>query len=181
MKIKGYQHLKKLNVFIESGDSGFAESLAEAVVRCGAGVVGKGDGKDGFFSSGNFDVNLLLLDIRESDGAVAVTKRIKKEFPHIEVLLINRQDNVRTSMLAMQAGARDELMVPVDLDTLKEKIEVAAQQIDGKKKSICEKFSDVMVAATFAQAGEFETAIDLMDAQSSEERGAVKDKDVKSK
>ena len=172
--------MRKLNVSIETEDRGFGESLSRAVVQCGAAVVGQGDGAGGFFMAGNADINLILLDIRESpDAAIGFLRRVKEGFPDMEVLLINRQDNVRSSMLAMQAGACDELMAPVDKKTLREKLESAAKRlIKRKTKSIFEKFSNAMVAATFAEAGEFETARDLMNEESSQEPENLHEDDI---
>jgi hypothetical protein len=70
-------------------------------------------------------------------------------------------------MVAMQAGASDEILVPCDTGILKKKITDALKRrkkLSGKKRrmSFLRILSESMAAATFAQAGEFDAAIDYM-------------------
>jgi len=67
-------------------------------------------------------------------------------------------------MAGMQAGAADEITVPIDTDTLRATIaSVCSTRKTKRKRSIFKMFGDAMAAVAFAQAGEFDTAVDLLD------------------
>jgi DNA-binding NtrC family response regulator len=66
----------------------------------------------------------------------------------------------------MQQGASDDIIVHFDVDQLRKKINSAlkrrrAQLKASRKGTLLNTFQDAMVAATFAQAGEFETAQEI--------------------
>jgi DNA-binding NtrC family response regulator len=113
-------------------------------------------------------VDLVLLDIRQQlDEALLLLRSIRRELPELEVIVINRPDNVRASLAGMQAGAVDEIIAPCDTGLLRRKITEAwkrrqARLKKKKKRSVLGMFSEAMAAATFAQAGEFETAVEFL-------------------
>ena len=115
--------------------------------------------------------DIVLLDIRQasSEGPHPLLA-IRERMPAAEVILINRPDNIPLSIAGMQAGAADELIAPFDTDTLKNTISAALRRRKKRqgKKSLFQRFGDAMAAATFAQAGEFDTALSLLDGEEDE-------------
>lgn len=113
-------------------------------------------------------VDIVLLDIRQHQHeALTLLRGIKQTLRDAEVIVINRAGNIRSSMEAMQAGADDEIIAPCDTRSLKKKVMAACRRQEKRrrkreKRSFLGIFSDSMAAATFAQAGEFDTAVDLM-------------------
>ena len=111
---------------------------------------------------------VALLDIREDiGGALRWLRAAKREQPGLEVLLINQPEHIENSMAGMHAGAADELTVPLDLSELRRKIMAALLRWENRarpkrRKSLVRLFEEAMTAATFAQAGEFDTARELL-------------------
>lgn len=155
-------------VLLETSDTLFAQNLTKMLQQWGLGVFHHGDGQGQCSLSEREQVEIILLDIRHaSDNTAGQLLSIRENLPGAEIILINSHDNIRASMDAMQAGASDEIFVPCDTGILKEKITDALQRrkkLAGKKKrlSFFRALGESMAAATFAQAGEFDAAIDYM-------------------
>lgn len=170
-------------VFLETGDLIFAQTLTKTLLQWGMGVFHHSTDHDAVVLMEQEKIDVALIDIRLSpDTSLELLKHIKENRPGAEIILINSHDNIRASMVAMQAGANDEIIVPCDTGILRKKITEAVKR--GKKLmrkkrglSFLEMLSESMSAATFAQAGEFDAAIDYMnEAQHSSEE---KDDDKK--
>ncbi len=123
-------------------------------------------------------VDVVLLDIRRQDNnGLALLATIRARMADAEIILVNRPDNIQLSMAGMRAGADDEIISPFDTATLKNKISSALQCRKKRrgKGSLLKRFEDAMAAITFAQAGEFETAVDLLN-ESEEKSSSRKDR-----
>lgn len=111
---------------------------------------------------------VVLLDIREDmASALRWLRAAKREQPALEVVLINQPENIESSMAGMHAGASDELTVPLDLSELRRKIIAALLRWEERtrrkrRKSLVRIFQETMTAVTFAQAGDFDTARELL-------------------
>lgn len=116
----------------------------------------------------------MLLDIRDlADDAFGQVYSTRQQYPGVEVVLINRPDNVVASIAGMKAGAVDEVIVPFDTGALKAIIcevfgRVHAVSAKKVKKPLLVRFSEAMMAATFAQAGDYDGALDMLDQPQSE-------------
>jgi len=148
---------------IVSNDAGFAETMLARLQDWGLTVaLSKGQG------SPPPGAEIVLLDIRQTsnEGAHPLLA-IKEKMPEAEVILINRPDNIPLSIAGMQAGAADELIAPFDTETLKNAISQAMRRRKKRqgKKTLLQRFGEAMTAATFAQAGEFDTALSLLDGE----------------
>lgn len=154
-------------VYLGTTDEVFAESLGRTLRQWDMTVLRHEEAEPlSAIKAGGAD--LVLLDIRRQlDEAMLLLGRIRSELPDVDVIVINRPDNVRASLAGMQAGAADEIIAPCDTGLLRRKITEAGERRRArlkkkKKRSVLGMFSEAMAAATFAQAGEFETAVDFL-------------------
>lgn len=157
-------------VLIESRDSLFAEKIGQTLGQWGVShhLVGSDLGDDPAVREGD----VALLDIRAmAEEAFGQVHSLSHRYPGVEVVLINRPDNVVASIAGMKAGAVDEVIVPFDTGLLQGVITAAwgrreAARQKSRKKPFMTRFSEAMMAATFAQAGDFEGALDLLETPS---------------
>jgi DNA-binding NtrC family response regulator len=106
------------------------------------------------------DVALLDLSNLKTEG-IRLLKKVKKSNPRTEVITINSSEQINLSMEAMKYGAFDELFTPCDIGILVSRIKEAWEKKDQtkkNKKSLLKRYQEHMVAAAFAEAGEYETA-----------------------
>jgi DNA-binding NtrC family response regulator len=154
---------------IVSSDAGFAETMQTLLRSWGLTVALSEESALPSFP----EAEIVLLDIRRdmSDG-LSLLPALRETMPAAEVILINRPDNISRSIAGMQAGAADELIAPFDTEALKNAITAALRRRKKRqgKKSLFQRFGDAMAAATFAQAGEFDTAIAMLDGKEEEKQ-----------
>ena len=165
----------RATALIVSGDSVFAETMKALLQGWGLTVTLSGDSGHPLLPG----TEIILLDIRRANSeGLALLPVIMEKMPEAEVILINRPDNIPLSIAGMQAGATDELIAPFDTSTLKNTISAAIRRRKKRqgKKSLLQRFGDAMAAATFAQAGEFDTAIALLDGEKDETHPSARKK-----
>lgn len=112
-------------------------------------------------------VDVVLLDVRRhDDGALRWISAMRENAPTAEVVLLNAGGDVRFSIEAMRAGASGELSAPLDVEalrrTLTESLRRRNRPLPRARPSLVERFERAMAAATFAQAGEFDAARELL-------------------
>jgi DNA-binding response OmpR family regulator len=98
------------------------------------------------------DVMVLDLKMPGIDG-MEVLRQVRKAYPKIQVIILTGHGTERDEEEAKRLGAFDYLEKPVNLDVLVKKMKAAYRR----------KLEDTMVAATFAEAGDFESAKKIMD------------------
>jgi len=112
------------------------------------------------------DVVVLDLKMPGIDG-MEVLRRIRKAYPNVQVIMLTGHGSDKDEKEARKLGAFEYLQKPVEIDTLMKKI----------KKAYKQKFESSMMAATFAEAGEFDTAKDILKAdEENDEKGKDKKK-----
>lgn len=99
------------------------------------------------------DVMLLDLKMPGIDG-MEVLRRVRKLFPSIQVIIHTGHGNDLDEAEARSLGVFDYLKKPVDIDLLVERIKAAYAE---KKAGM-----SVMAASAFAEAGEHETARQML-------------------
>ena len=102
------------------------------------------------------DVVLLSLDDFQKESMVMI-KMIKKMRPAVQIITINSGEQISLSIEGMKLGVFDDLLMPLDLDTLILRIQEAFQKKKAAeivKPSLLQRCQDIMVAASFAEAGE---------------------------
>ncbi len=98
------------------------------------------------------DVVVLDLKMPGMDG-MEVLRKIREAYPKVQVIMLTGHGSEKDEQEARKLGAFEYLQKPVEIDTLMKKI----------KKAYKNKFESSMVAATFAEAGEFDTAKEIRD------------------
>ena len=114
------------------------------------------------------DVVVLDLKMPGMDG-MEVLRRIRKAYPKVQVIMLTGHGSEKDEEEARKLGAFEYLQKPVEIDTLMKKV----------KKAYKSKFESSMMAAAFAEAGEFDTAKEIRD--SDEEQDEIKKEKKKSK
>ncbi len=159
---------------IGTNDARFAEKIGKTIDQWGFRHLLLGSEAESELRDEEGDV--ALLDIRDlAEDTFAQVRAISERYPGIELVLINKPDNVAASIAGMKAGAADEIMVPVDTGVLQTIVNEACSRRQAgrrqkQKKPLLTRFSEVMMAATFAQAGDFEGALDLLDRPAANKR-----------
>ena len=154
-------------MLIESNDLVFANNIGKTIALWGFHPRQRGVGPE--LEPQNDECDVALLDIRDlTDDAFGQVYSVKQQYAGIEVVLINKPDNIAASIAGMKAGAIDEIMVPFDTGVLHTIITDAFERVQAAraktiKKPLLTRFSEAMMAATFAQAGDFEGALDMLD------------------
>jgi DNA-binding response OmpR family regulator len=98
--------------------------------------------------------DIMILDLKVSgiDG-MEVLRRVRRTYPEIRVIIQTGHGNDLDEAEARQLGVFDYLKKPVDIELLAARIRAAAGSIRRK---------DLMAASAFAEAGEHETARNMM-------------------
>jgi len=98
------------------------------------------------------DVMVLDLKMPGIDG-MEVLRRVRKAYPQVQVVILTGHGSEKDEAEAQRLGAFAYLQKPVDIEKL----------IGTLKNAYKKKMEEAMVAATFAEEGEFQTARDIMD------------------
>ena len=145
-------------------DPSFLQNLSGSLNHLKTSVVTAGNKHEALEVCSNHEFDLALLDIRQQGyDAMQVLARLKKNQPGTEVILLSDPENIALAMEGMRLGASDDITVPFDIDSFIKKIKSALKRRKtllkaSRKRSLLNVFEDTMVATTFAEAGEFETA-----------------------
>jgi len=110
------------------------------------------------------DVVLLSLNDLKKEG-MALIKMIKKKHPAVQVVTITSGDQISLSIEGMKLGVFDDFLMPLDLDSLVSRIRDAYQakkEAEIVKPSLFQRCQNLMVAASFAEAGEADMAKELL-------------------
>jgi DNA-binding NtrC family response regulator len=131
------------------------------------------------------DIDVVLLDFNglKREG-LALLKMIKKMRPAVQVIIINSAEQLSLSIEGMRLGAFDDLFIPFDLEALIERIKEASDQkkkAESKKPSFFQRCQDLMVAASFAEAGEDDMAREILAKERTQKKCLKNKKQKKSK
>ena len=115
-------------VLIIDNDPSHAQTVAEAVERIGFTCWTALSGTEGAqrISERQYDVIITDLMMNDIDG-LGILARAKKEQPDAEVILITGYGSVPSAVAAMQQGAFNYLLKPLDLAQLRAVSEKAAE------------------------------------------------------
>lgn len=98
------------------------------------------------------DVMVLDLKMPGIDG-MEVLRRVRKAYPQVQVVILTGHGSEKDEAEAKRLGAFAYMQKPVDIEKL----------VATLKNAYKKKLEDTMVAATFAEEGDFQTARQVMD------------------
>ncbi|MBU0484488.1 MAG: response regulator [Proteobacteria bacterium] len=145
-----------IKILLVDDEEDFIRTLSERLeLRDLAGQTAL-DGEQALQFVGDKEPDVMVLDLKMPgiDG-MEVLRRIRQVYPHIQVIIQTGHGNDLDEAEARRLGVFDYLKKPVDIDLLVERIKAAYQV---KRSSLLDSAS----AAAFAEAGEYDTAREIM-------------------
>ncbi|MFZ5774528.1 MAG: hypothetical protein ACOY3Z_03470 [Thermodesulfobacteriota bacterium] len=154
---------------IASTDLPFAELLRAKLREWGLDVIPDShEPADAMTAIQQGRLHVLLLDVRrEGDQTLKRLAPFLNRPPNNpDIILINTQDGISASMEGMRLGAAEELTTPLDANALQQAVMAAVERQRARcrpKRSLRGMIEQAMAAVTFAQAGEFDTAMQMLE------------------
>ncbi len=144
---------KDFKLLLVDDEEEFVKALAERLEMrdLETDTVYDGEQAIGYVEDKEPDVMVLDLKMPGING-IDVLRQVKKTYPGIQVIILTGHGTEKDEEQARRLGAFEYLEKPVDVDKL-------VSHIRGAYKR---RLSDLAVAATFAEAGQFETARKIM-------------------
>jgi len=166
--------MEKIKILLVDDEKEFVETLSERIRMRDqkSDVALNGEEALKLMDDDLPDVVVLDLKMPGIDG-MEVLRRIRKAYPDVQVIMLTGHGSDKDEKEARKLGAFEYLQKPVEIETLMKKI----------KKAYKQKFESSMMAATFAEAGEFDIAKDILkaDEENDEKKKDKKKKDKKDK
>jgi len=146
--------MKDMKVLLVDDEEEFVRALAERLKMRDLRSDTVLDGEEALSYVEDQEPDVMVLDLKMPgiDG-MEVLRQVRKAYPRIQVIILTGHGTEKDEEEAKRLGAFDYLEKPVNLDVLVKKMKAAYRR----------KMEDTMVAATFAEAGDFESAKKIMD------------------
>ncbi|MFZ5810685.1 MAG: response regulator [Thermodesulfobacteriota bacterium] len=146
--------MKKIKLLLVDDEENFVNTLAERMKMrdVPSKVVFNGEQALEAVQADTPDVMVLDLRMPGIDG-MDVLRKVRKTHPNVQVIILTGHGTDLDEEEAKKLGAFHYHKKPIDIDEL----------LSTVKKAYREKIEDAMVAATFAQAGEFDEAQKILD------------------
>lgn len=122
----------KGKILIIDDEVEFASTLNQRLTLRGLEVKDAHSGTEGLEQLAAFAPDIVILDLKMPDmNGLDILGKIKEEYKDIEVIMLTGHGSVAAGMEAMEKGAFEYIMKPVDLKELLEKIELADRKQKG--------------------------------------------------
>lgn len=110
---------KTLPILIVEDDAALREAVRDTLELSGQSVLAVGSGPEALSILAAHAVSLVVSDVRMDpmDG-IALLKEVRREHPHLPVVLMTAYAEVDRAVEAMRSGACDFLLKPFDPDAL---------------------------------------------------------------
>lgn len=160
--------MKKIKLLLVDDETEFLDTLVDRLDLRDLSTGVAHNGQEALSAVETEEPDVIVLDVKMPgmDG-IEVLQRIKKAYPHVEVIILTGHGSEQDEQRARELGAFDYLRKPADLQTLLGKIRNAF-------KKRMNKLEQLSMAVTFAEAGEFDTAKELMEEQEEKRRPGEK-------
>lgn len=152
--------MKNIRLLLVDDEEEFVKTLSERLEmrNIKPDAVHDGDQALSFIKENEPDVIVLDLRMPGIDG-IEVLKRVKEAHPNIQVIILTGHGTEEDEERAKKLGAFDYLEKPVDIDKLVSRL----------KKAFQFKLDQAAAAAAFAEAGEYDTAREIMEKEEDKE------------
>ena len=146
--------MKEIKVLLVDDEEEFVQTLAERIEmrEIGSDVALNGEEALKKVDANAPDVMVLDLKMPGIDG-MEVLRQTRKAYPNVQIIMLTGHGSKKDEKEARRLGAFEYLQKPVPIEDLVKKIKLAYKK----------KIETTIMAATFAEAGEFETAKEIMD------------------
>jgi DNA-binding NtrC family response regulator len=146
--------MKKIKLLLVDDEENFVNTLAERMKMRDVPSKVVFSGEQALESIKVEAPDVMVLDLRMPgiDG-MDVLRKVRKTHPNVQVIILTGHGTDLDEEEAKKLGAFHYHKKPIDIDEL----------LSTVKKAYREKIEDAMVAATFAQAGEFDEAQKILD------------------
>ncbi|MCG6918782.1 MAG: response regulator [Deltaproteobacteria bacterium] len=146
--------MKDMKVLLVDDEEEFVKALAERLHMRDLRSDTVLDGEEALSYVEGQEPDVMVLDLKMPGiNGMDVLRQVRKAYPNIQVIILTGHGSEKDEEEAKRLGAFDYLEKPVNLDVLVKKMKAAYKR----------KMEDTMVAATFAEAGDFESAKKIMD------------------
>jgi len=133
-----------IKVLLVDDEVEFLETLVKRLKKRDVNVAAVRCGEEALGLLGRETVDVVVLDVKMPgmDG-IETLRRIKKDHPMIEVIMLTGHANVEVAIQGMEIGAFDYLMKPMDIDDLLYKLRDAHKKkaLQERKISLMEKIA----------------------------------------
>jgi DNA-binding NtrC family response regulator len=168
--------LKKARVLLLDDEKEFVDVMKDRLELAGYTVTGCYDVEKALqaVQEEAHDVAIIDLVMPDTDGITAM-QRLKIVRPLMECIVLSGQGTLRMAVESMKQGAFDFLEKPCEQEVVTQIIDEAYarkreqdHRIRNAANKVYAKLEKAMVGATFAQAGQFDTAKEIMDKKETE-------------
>jgi DNA-binding NtrC family response regulator len=162
--------LKKPRVLLVDDEKDFVDVMKDRLESAGYSVAACYDIGQALkeVQDKEYDVAIIDLIMPDTDGITAM-QRIKIIRPLMECIVLSGQGTLRLAVESMKQGAFDFLEKPCELKVVTQVIDEAYtkkhehdNRIRKAAKKVYSRLEQAMVGATFAQAGQFDTAKEIL-------------------
>ncbi len=126
-----------VNVLVIDNDETHAEAVAESLERAGFSCHVATSGRQGaqMIEEGNYEVIITDLVMSDLDG-LEILAHAKQTLPDAEVILITGHGSIPSAVAAMQQGAFNYLLKPLDMAQLRAVTEKAAENVRLRRANV---------------------------------------------
>ena len=146
--------MKEMKVLLVDDEEEFVRSLSERMKMREVNSDVALSGEEAFETMTEDLPDVMVLDLKMPgmDG-MEVLRRAKEAYPGVQIIMLTGHGSEKDEKEARRLGVFEYLQKPVAIEKLMKTITEAYKS----------KFQDTMSAAAFAEAGEFETAKEILD------------------
>ena len=146
--------MKEIKILLVDDEEQFVKTMAERIQMRDFGPKVALNGEQALKLVDDQVPDVMVLDLKMPgiDG-MEVLRRIRKAYPEVQVIILTGHGTEKDEKEARKLGAFEYLQKPVDIERL----------IDTIKNAYRRKIEDPMTAAAFAEAGDYQTAKEILD------------------
>ncbi len=115
-----------INLLIVDDEERFLSTTQKLLQKKGIHTLTAVSGSAGYEILETNPVDVVVLDVKMPGmSGMGVLKKIKKDYPEIEVIMLTGHATVQSAVGGIKYGAFDYIMKPCDIDVLADKIREA--------------------------------------------------------
>jgi DNA-binding NtrC family response regulator len=119
----------KPNVLLVDDEEKFLDVLSKRLGTRGIDADTATSGEEALLKIRDKNVDVIILDVMMPGiGGIETLKRIRKENPEVQIIMLTGRGSVDKAVEAMKEGAIDFLEKPADINTLLNKISEAKEK-----------------------------------------------------